>query len=124
MKKSSFVTLVLGIFSALVLGSGMSMAILPDSGLYNQGVIVGCLGIIFSLITVIVHRKMTNKPKINLSLKTVGIALVAIIGVIIFGGGLSLTMVFNQLVFGTILAIIGIMALLSLIPLSKGLKQG
>ena len=61
MKKSSFVTLILGVISCLFFAMGMCMAMIPEWNAFRPGVIVGCVGIVFALLTVFVWRKMEHK---------------------------------------------------------------
>ncbi len=122
MKKSNFVALILGVIGVLFLGLGMCMTTLPEWGLFNEGIIVGVVGLVFLLITVIVHRKMEGKEPIKLNAKTIGTTLVAILGALTLGGGMCLTMVFGKFILGIVAGIVGIVILLCLIPLTKGLK--
>ena len=65
---------------------------------------------------------MENKAPIRLSGKTVGAVLIGVIGALLLGVGMCLTMVWSNLVLGIVIGIIGIIALLCLIPFVKGLK--
>ena len=67
MKKSSFVAMILGIISCLFFGLGMCMALLPEWNAFTPGVVVGCVGIVFALITVFVWRKMEHKQPIKIT---------------------------------------------------------
>ena len=67
MKKSSFVALILGIISGLFFALGMCMAMIPEWNAFRPGIIVGCVGIVFALITVFVWRKMEHKQPIKIS---------------------------------------------------------
>ncbi len=122
MKKSNFVALVLGVIGTLFLGLGMCMTTIPEWGMFNQGIVVGVIGLVVLLITGIVHRKMEGKAPIKVSAKTLGTMFVAIIGALAFGVGMCLTMVFGKFVLGIVVGVIGIVILLCLIPLTKGLK--
>lgn len=66
---------------------------------------------------------MQGKEPIRLNLKTIGIVLFGILGAMVFGIGLCMTMVFEGLMLqGIIVGIVGILLLVCLIPLCKGLK--
>lgn len=67
------------------------------------------------------RRKMASEP-IKLSGKTIGATLIGIVGVLLLGVGMCLTMVWSNMVVGIIVGIIGIVVLLCLIPFIKGLK--
>lgn len=122
MKKSNFVTMILGVISTIFFALGMCMAMLPQWNAFRPGVIVGCVGLLFALITVIVWRKLEGKAPIKITGKAILTGLIGIIGALALGVGMCLTMVWGQLVFGIIIGLIGIVALLCLIPLCKGLK--
>ncbi len=122
MKKSSFIALVLGTVSGVLFALGMCMALLPEWNAFKPGVIFGSVGIILGLITVFVWRKMENKAPIKLSGKAVGTILLAIIGVLTLGIGMCFCMVWDKIILGTIIGLVGIVLLLMLIPLTKGIK--
>ena len=122
MKKSSFVAMILGVISVLFFGVGMSMAMLPEWNAFTPGVVLGCVGLIFALITVIVWRKMENKAPVKLNGKTILTVLVGIIGALALGVGMCMVMVWSNIIFVILVGIVGIIILLCLIPLTKGLK--
>ena len=122
MKKSSFVALILGIISGLFFALGMCMAMIPEWNAFRPGIIVGCVGIVFALITVFVWRKMEHKQPIKISGKAVLTAVVGIVGALALGVGMCFTMVWGDMFSGIIVGLVGIMILLCLIPLCKGLK--
>ena len=121
MKKSNYVAMVLGTISCIFFALGMCMALLPEWLAFRQGVGVGCVGIVFALITVFVWRKMENKAPIKLSGKAVGTVFVGIIGALALGIGMCLTMVWGNIIVGIVIGILGILVLLSLIPMVKGI---
>ena len=122
MKKSSFVALILGIISGLFFALGMCMAMIPEWNAFRPGIIVGCVGIVFALITVFVWRKMEHKQPIKISGKAVLTAVVGIVGALALGVGMCFTMVWGNMISGIIVGLVGIMILICLIPLCKGLK--
>lgn len=122
MKKSSFVAMILGTIGGIFTALGMCMTLLPEWNAFGPGVIMGCVGLVILLITVLVWRKMENKAPIRMSGKTIGTILVSVVGSILLGVGMCLVMLWSNLVLGIIIGIAGIILLLSLIPLIKGLK--
>lgn len=122
MKKSYFVSLVLSVIGTLFLGIGMCMSLLPEWQLFNQGIILGVIGLFILLITVIIYRKMEHKAPIRITGKGILTVILSIVGSLGLGVGMCLTMVYNQFVLGIIVGIVGIILLLGLIPLCKGLK--
>lgn len=122
MKKSTFVAMILGTIGGILFALGMCMALIPEWNALKPGVVMGLVGAAVLLIMVLVWRKMENKEPIKLSRKTIGAALIGIIGALMLGVGMCLTMVWSNMVVGIIVGIIGIVVLLCLIPFIKGLK--
>ena len=123
MKKSSFVAMILGTVSGILFAIGMCMALIPEWESFNQGVILGCLGVILALITLFLWRKMENKEPVKISKKSILISVIAIIGILALGVGMCFCMVWNNMLLGIVIGVIGILFLLSLIPVIKGLKK-
>lgn len=122
MKKSTFVAMILGTIGGILFALGMCMALIPEWNAFQPGVIMGVIGAVVLLIMVFVWRRMENKAPIKLSGKTIGATLIGIVGALLFGVGMCLTMVWSNMVVGIIIGIIGIVVLLCLIPFIKGLK--
>lgn len=122
MKKSSFVAMILGTVSGVLFSLGMCMALLPEWNSFKPGIIFGAIGLVLAIITVIVWRKMENKAPIKLTPKALGIIALSIIGSLLLGVGMCFVLVWSNMVVGIIVGLIGIVALLSLIPVCKGLK--
>ena len=123
MKKSSFITLILGTIGGVFFALGMCMALIPEWDMFNQGVICGAIGLVILLITLFVWRKMTGKAPIKLNGKTVLSVAVGVLGALTLGVGMCLTMVFSQMITGIVVGLAGIVILLMLIPLVKGLHN-
>ena len=122
MKKSSFVAMILGTIGGIFSALGMCMCLLPEWNAFKPGVIMGCIGLVVLLITVIVWRKMTNKQPIHMSGKTIGTIALGVVGSLALGVGMCFVMVWNKLVLGIIIGLAGIILLMGLIPMIKGLK--
>ena len=122
MKKSSFVALVMGTIGGIFSALGMCMCLLTSWNAFRPGVIMGCIGLAILLLTVIVWRKMTDKDPIRMSGKTLLAISLGIIGALMLGVGMCFAMVWGKMVFGIILGLAGILLLIFLIPLVKGLK--
>lgn len=122
MKKSNFIAMILGTIGGILLAIGMCMCLLPEWNAFKPGVVMGCVGLVALLITVMVWRKMENKSPIHLTGKTVLTVILGIVGALLFGVGMCHVMVWSNIVFGIIIGIAGIIPLLSLIPLIKGLR--
>jgi hypothetical protein len=122
MKRSSFVAMLLGTIGGVLLALGMCMCLLPEWNAFKPGIVMGGLGLIVLLAMVINWRRMENKEPIKLTGKAIGATLIGIIGSLLLGVGMCLTMVWSQLVLGIIIGLVGIVILLCLIPFIKGLN--
>lgn len=122
MKKSSIVAMILGTVSGVLFALGMCMALLPEWNAFKPGIICGCAGLVFGIITVIVWRKMEGKPPVHLSGKVILTLVVSVIGALALGVGMCFSMVWNQMVLGIVIGLAGIVVLLCLIPLVRGIK--
>lgn len=122
MKKSTFAAMILGTVGGILFALGMCMALIPEWNAFRPGVIMGVSGIVVLLIMVMVWRKMENKTPVKLSGKTIGAILIGIVGALLLGVGMCLTMVWSHMAVGIIVGIAGIVVLLCLIPFVKGLK--
>ena len=122
MKKSNFVAMILGTIGMVFFALGMCMALIEEWGMFRQGIVAGVVGLVILLITLLVWRRMEGKEPIKLSGKTVGTVVLAIFGALLLGVGMCFSMVFGKMVLGVVIGLVGIVALLMWIPLTKGLK--
>lgn len=123
MKKSSFVALVLGTVSGVLFALGMCMALIPEWDAFQPGIIFGCVGFVLGLITLIVWRRMEHKEPVRFSTKTVLTVIVGVVGALALGVGMCFSMVWGKMVMGIAIGLVGIVVLLCLIPLTKGIRE-
>ena len=122
MRKKDFVTLIMSTVGGILFALGMCMALLPEWGAMMPGIVLGILGAAVLLSMILIRRKMDGKPAIVFNGKTIGTTLLGIFGAIVLGVGMCMTMVWNMIIPGILVGIVGIIALLCLIPVVKGLK--
>lgn len=122
MKKSNFVALILGTIGIVLFALGMVITLTGELGTMNQGIILGVAGLIVLLADLIIWRRMEGKAPIKITGKTLGTVALAILGALLLGVGMCLTMVFGKMMLGIVIGLVGIVLLLLLIPLTKGLK--
>ena len=122
MKKKDFVTMIMSTVGGILFALGMCMALLPEWGAMTQGIVIGVVGAVVLLAMVLVRRKMDGKPAIVFNGKAIGTTLLGVAGAIILGVGMCMVMVWEMMVPGIIVGIVGIVVLLCLIPVIKGLK--
>lgn len=121
MTKRSFITLILSTLGGIFFALGMCMCLLPQWNAFNQGVKVAVIGATVLLIMVI-YRIITSTKKFTFpNVKTIGIFLLGLIGTLVLGVGMCMTMVWDGLMIqGIVVGIFGIVLLLCLIPICKG----
>ncbi len=120
MKKSSFTAMVLGTVSMVLFALGMCMALLPEWNAFKPGIIFGCVGLLLGLVTAIIWRRMEHKQPIHFSGKTILTIFIGVIGAL---GGMCFSMVWDKMSMGIVVGLAGIVVLLCLIPLTKGIKE-
>ena len=123
MKKSNFVALILGTVGCVFFALGMCMCLIQEWGVSRQGIVSGAAGLVVLLADLMIWRKMEGKAPIVVSPRTLGLVALGVAGALLLGVGMCLSMVFGKLVAGIVVGLIGIVALLLLIPLAKGLKD-
>ncbi len=122
MKKSSFVAMILGTVSGVLFALGMCMALVEEWNQLTSGVILGTAGLALGLITLLVWRRMEHKAPVRISAKMVIRVIYGVVSAIVFGIGLCLCLIGGSYVLGSVIGLVGIVMLLSLIPIIKALK--
>ena len=123
MSKKNFVSMILGTIGGILFALGMCMAMIPEWNAFKPGVVVGCVGAVVLLIMLMVRRKMEGKPVFEkLTAKTIGTVVLGVAGALILGVGMCMVMVWDMLIWGVVVGLVGIILLLCLIPLVKGIK--
>ncbi|MBQ8194320.1 MAG: hypothetical protein IJZ47_03050 [Oscillospiraceae bacterium] len=122
MKKSSFVAMILGTVSGVLFALGMCMALLPEWDAFIEGIIFGAVGLVLGLVTLIVWRKMEHKEPIKVNGRSVLFTIFAVLGALVLGLGMCFVMVWENIIIGTVIGLVGIIMLLALIPITKGIK--
>ncbi len=122
MKKSNFVAMVFGTVSVVLFALGMCMALIPEWAAFIPGILLGCAGLVLGLITWIVWRRMEHKKPIRFSAKAALTVIIGVVGVFALGVGMCFCMVWGNMIIGIIVGLVGIVVLLCLVPLTKGIK--
>lgn len=122
MKKSHFVALILGTVSGVLFSLGMCMALLPEWNAFTQGVILGGVGLVLGIVTLLIWCKMEGKTLPKLNKRTVLLTLYTVAAALILGVGMCLCLVWAKIVWGTLVGLLGIVMFIGLIPLIKGIQ--
>jgi len=121
MKKSTFINLIAGVIGGLLFSLGMCMCLLPEWNAFQTGVICGAAGALILLIQSTVAWIRSGR-KIRINWKLTGKVLFGILGALVLGIGMCMILVWNMMLPGIAVGILGILLLLCLIPMFLGLK--
>ena len=121
MKKSTFVNLLVGTVSGLLFALGMCMCLLPQWNAFHIGVVCTGIGFVVLLIQGVVAWIRSGR-KIRVNWKVAGKVIYGIFASLVLGVGMCLILVWNQLLPGILVGMVGIILLLCLIPMCLGLK--
>lgn len=123
MKKSNFIALLLGTVSGVLFALGVCMALIPEWNSFQPGFVLGCAGVLLGVVTVLVWRRMEYKQPLHIPGKSIFTAAVGVIGALALGVGMCFCMVWDKMACGIAVGLVGIVILLCLIPLTKGIKN-
>lgn len=98
------------------------MALLPEWNAFTPGIILGGMGVVLSIITVLVWCRMENKKLPKMSGKNVFRAVYAVAGAMVLGVGMCVCLVWEKIILGTLVGLLGIIMLIALVPMIKGIK--
>ena len=121
MKKSAFVNLVIGTISGLLFALGMCMCLLPEWNAFGIGVVCTAIGFVSVLVQSIVAWIRSGRS-IRINWKFAGKVLYGVAASLVLGVGMCMIMVWNLMLPGILVGILGILLLLMLIPMFLGLK--
>lgn len=123
MTKKNFMFLVLSVVGGLLFAMGMCMCLLPEWNAFVPGVVVTALGAIVLLAIGLVRWIMAGKPIPTINWNRVGRLAYCVAACLVLGAGMAMIMAFEGLFIpGMIVGVVGIVLLLGLIPVFKGLK--
>ena len=121
MKKADFISLVFGVIGGLMFAVGMCMCLLPEWNAFTPGCVVAAIGAVCLLALVLV-RSVKSGKKFKVNWKLTGKVVFGVIGALILGLGMCMIMVWDMMLWGILVGIVGIVLLLCLIPMCVGLK--
>jgi hypothetical protein len=122
MKKTSYITMIMGTMGGILFSFGMCMVLLLEWNIFTPGIVTGSIGLLILIITLFIWRKLEGKPPIRFNKKIFLTVFPGIAGVLLLGFGMSLTMVWSHFIIGIVIGITGIVLLLALIPITRGLR--
>ena len=129
MKKETLLEIILGTIGGLTFAIGMTMGLMKEWDLLVPGIVVGIIGFIILLSIIPIYRKnhprKQERKEANVGLITA--IVIAIIGALIMGFGMSKVMVGNpsqsDMIFGIITGVVGLIICVLDFPIYTYLKQ-
>lgn len=123
MKKSQFITLIFSVVAGLLFSLGMCMCLLPEWNSFTLGVILTSIGGGLLLLLGLFHLIKNFNSLSSINWKIVGKISYGVISFLVFGLGLCFIMVWNLMLVGIIVGVVGLIMTLFLIPLFLGFKK-
>ena len=123
MKKNDFIKLVVGVTAGLVFSLGMCMWLLPEWNSFTLGVVLTSIGGVILLTMGIVAFVKNNKNNLKINWKLTFKITYGVVSTLVLGLGMCMIMVWNLMLWGIIVGIVGLVMLLFLIPMFLGLKK-
>ena len=123
MKKETLLEIILGTVGGLIFAIGMCMCLIPEWNLFELVVVITDIGgiALICLTTIIYINNYQGKKNINW--KMVGKIAYAVLASLILGLGMTMVMVWNLMVWGLIVGVLGVIMLLFIIPMFFGFKK-
>lgn len=122
MKKKHFINLIIGVVAGLLFSLGMCMCLIPEWNLFVLGVVLTAIGGVALATMGIIAYVKSAKSRTPINWKLVGKIAYGVVSTLILGLGLCMVMVWNLIIAGVVVGIIGIVMLLFLIPMFLGFK--
>ena len=124
MKKKDFLFLLLTTVAGLMFALGMCMCLVPEWNLFKPGMVVTGLGLLALMVVALAAWIRAGKPVARINWALTGKIAYGVVSALVLGAGMSMILVFENLLLpGMIVGVVGIVMLLCLIPLCKGLKE-
>lgn len=123
MKKSTFVNLLFGVVGGLLFSVGLCMCLLPEWNAFTQGVIAAAIGGVILLVLAVTLRVKSGKAPAKPNWKLIGKIAFGMLGALVLGLGMCMIMVWEMMLTGIAVGIVGIVLLLCLIPMCIGFRN-
>ena len=123
MKKNQFITLLIGVVAGLIFALGMCMCLLPEWNAFTPGVVLNAIGGVILAVMGIIALVKNSKNRQPINWKLVGKIAFGVVATLILGLGMCMIMVWNLMLYGILVGIVGVIMLLFLIPMFLGFKN-
>lgn len=123
MKKSQFVKLLAGAVGGLLFSLGMCMCLLPEWNALAEGKTAAAAGLVILLALGAAGLIKKLRGGLSINWKNVGKTVYGVISALVLGAGMCMVMVWQMMLYGIIVGIVGIVMLLCLIPMCIGFRK-
>ena len=123
MRKDHFINLIICVVAGLLFSLGMCMCLLPEWNAFTLGVVLTAIGGIALLTMGVIAYVKKAKDRAPINWKLVGKISYGVVSALILGLGMCMIMVWNLMIWGIIVGVVGLVMLLFLIPMFLGLKK-
>ncbi len=121
MKKKYFINLIISVLAGLLFSVGLCMCLLSEWHLLTVGIVLASIGGVVLIIMGIIA--LVKNPKKTINWKLIGKITYVVVATLILGFGMAMIMVWNIILWGILVGIIGLLMLLFLIPMFFGLQK-
>lgn len=122
MKKQTFINILVGTVGGLLFALGMCMCLLPEWNAFKHGVVCASIGAVILVVFGVIAFIKSGK-KIHFNFKVIGKVIYGIIASLVLGVGMAMIMVWNMMLWGIVVGIVGIVLIICLIPMCIGFKK-
>lgn len=123
MKKSQFVKLIIYVVAGVLFSLGMCMCLYEEWNAFIPGVVLAATGGVVLIVMGLIDYIKSHKERKPINWKLVGKISYAVVSSLILGLGMCMIMVWNLMIPGVLVGILGIVMLLFLIPMFLGFKK-
>ena len=123
MRKNHFITLIVCVMAGLLFSLGLCMCLLPEWNMFTAGVVLTTIGGVALLAMGVIAYVKNAKDRNPINWKLVGKITYGVVAALIMGLGMAMIMVWNLIIWGILVGVIGLFMLLFLIPMFLGFKK-
>ncbi|MDE6726952.1 MAG: hypothetical protein K2J80_03310 [Oscillospiraceae bacterium] len=110
------------VIGGLLFALGMCMCLVSEWDKFTPGVVTAVIGGAVLTITFLVRCFVFGDHEVKFNGKMFGKTVFGVFGALVMGVGMCMVMVFDLMIPGIIIGIVGLVLLLCLIPMCVGLK--
>ena len=111
MKKNHFINLIICVLAGLLFSVGLCMCLLPEWNMFTAGVVLTSIGGVSLLLMGSIAYIKNAKNRNPINWKLVGKITYGVVGTLIMGLGMAMIMVWNLILLGVLVGIVGLLML-------------